>query len=157
MSTASIVSTDALGMLGQLQFDAWTSSATTSGAKLTAVVFRDEVDWSEPVDFDNGTATLSADSVTWGSSVLNYCQLIARSELGYFFADASGRLTYRDRTVTGDAIVAGFGDAPGPLRDDDGNVLYDDDGAMLLADGSGIRPVADFVLSLAQPAKSAST
>jgi len=107
LSSAVLISTDALGMFGQLQFDAWTSSATAAGAKLTAVCERSEVAWPAPLrDFDQGVETLQSDSVSWGSSALNYCQLISRSELGYFFAAADGVLTFRDRNVAVGATSA---------------------------------------------------
>jgi hypothetical protein len=40
---------------------------------------------------------LQSDAVSWGSNVLNYCQLIARSNLGYLFAAANGVLTFKSR------------------------------------------------------------
>lgn len=112
VSSATLKSTDALGALGQMQFDAWTSTGTNAQAKLTAVCERDEVGWSSAVqDFQPGVETLQSDSVTWGSSVLNYCQLIARSELGYLFASSAGLLTFRNRNVAvGATSVASFTD-----------------------------------------------
>jgi len=100
LSSAVLISTDALGMFGQLQFDAWTSASLTAGGKLTAVCERSEVAWPAWLrDFDEGLEELQSDSVSWGSSVLNYCQLISRSELGYFYASPHGILTFRDRNV----------------------------------------------------------
>ena len=93
--------TDGLGQLGASEFDAWTSSGTTAGAKLTAICERSEVAWPAPLrDFDEGIATLQSDSVSWGSNALNYAQLIARSELGYLFTSADGVLTFRTRNVS---------------------------------------------------------
>jgi hypothetical protein len=40
---------------------------------------------------------LQGDNVSWGSSVLNYIQLVTRSDLGRFYADRSGVVTFRDR------------------------------------------------------------
>lgn len=104
-------STDALGELGAAEFDAWTSTGTSAGSKLTAICQRPEVDFpTERTDFSTGLETLQSDSVSWGSNALNYAQLIARSELGYLFVDADGVLTFRDRNVAGGASpVATFG------------------------------------------------
>jgi hypothetical protein len=107
LSSAILISTDALGMFGALEFDAWTSAATTAGGKLSAVCERSEVAWPAPLrDFDEGVEALQSDAVSWGSSVLNYAQLIARSELGYFYSTPDGVLTFRDRTVAVGATSA---------------------------------------------------
>ena len=113
LSSAVWKSTDALGILGAMQFDAWTSSSATAGGKLTAICDRPEVGWSPLLrDFDEGVEALQSDAVSWGSSVLNYAALVARSELGYLFASRRGVLTFRDRNVTvGVVSVADFGGA----------------------------------------------
>jgi len=104
-STAAARCTDALGILGQCSFTTWTNTATTGAGKLTNICDRPEVDWPSGLrwfDADIGTYALGflpplqSDNVSWGSNVLNYCQLIARSELFVlFFATASGALRYR--------------------------------------------------------------
>jgi hypothetical protein len=111
-SSAAAISTDALGMLGQLQFDAWTSVGNTAGTKLSEVCNRSEVAWPAWLrDFDDGVEALQQDTVSWGSSVLNHCQNIARSELGYLYATPDGVLTFRDRTVAvGATSSASFSD-----------------------------------------------
>jgi hypothetical protein len=111
-SAATFKATDALGMLGQMQFDAWTSSGVSADTKLAAVCDRSEVAWSTTLrEFDAGIEVLQSDSVAWGSNVLNYAQLITRSDLGYLFSAVDGMLTFRNRNaVTGIASVASFGD-----------------------------------------------
>jgi hypothetical protein len=92
--------TDALGQFGAGEFNAWTSTATTVGGKLADVIARPEVAWpSWQAEFDTGVETLQPDSVSWGSNVLNYMQLIARSDMGYLFASADNVLKFRDRNV----------------------------------------------------------
>jgi hypothetical protein len=110
-STAIFRCTDALGQLGAAQFNAWTSVGTLAGAKLANTVVRPEVDWpSHLAEFDPGIEALQADSVSWGSNVLNYMQLIARSEIGYLFASADGVVKFRDRNVTaGASPLVSFG------------------------------------------------
>lgn len=104
--------TDALGQFGAGEFDAWTSAATSAGGKLSDVIQRPEVGWpSWKVEFDAGLEVLQSDSVSWGSNVLNYMQLIARSELGYLFASADNVLKFRDRNVAAGAVTeVSFGD-----------------------------------------------
>ena len=94
--------TDALGDLGAMEFDEWTSTGISAHAKLTAICERPEVAIpTSATSFDPGLEVLQVDAVSWGSNVLNYAQLIARSELGYLFVDANGVLTFRDRTAGG--------------------------------------------------------
>lgn len=103
--------TDALGQLGAAEFDAWTSTGTSVTTKLAAVVQRPEVAFPTfRTSFGAGVETLQSDSVSWGSNVLNYMQLIARSEIGFLWADADNTLTFRNRTVPGTvASSATFG------------------------------------------------
>ncbi len=112
VSTATLLSTDALGVLGQMQFGLWTSSGRSAQTKLAAICDRSEVAWSSAHrDFDEGVEALMSDSVTWGSAVLPYAQLVARSDLGYLFAATDGTLTFRNRNVaSGVAPVVSFAD-----------------------------------------------
>lgn len=101
---------DALAVLARKRFTAWTATAAqTAGPRLAAVLNRTEVAWSGAArDLDTGISTLQGDSVTWGSSVLNYAQLVARSDMGAFFASRTGLLTFRDRhsTLLGTPVLA---------------------------------------------------
>jgi hypothetical protein len=107
-STAAARCTDALGILGQCSFTAWTNTATTGGGKLSNICNRPEIDWpawlrwfdDNLFGFDSAVPAveglLQPDNVSWGSNALNYCQLIARSDLfSLFFANANGVLRYR--------------------------------------------------------------
>lgn len=109
-STAMLKGEDALATLGRASFDEFTATASqTAGTRLDAVISRSEVAWSGGArDFDTGISTLQGDSVSWGSNVLNYCQLVARSDLGAFFASRNNLLTFRDRhaNITSAPVVA---------------------------------------------------
>lgn len=98
-STAMMELEDALAVLGRQEFDEWTTTASqTGGPRLADVLNRDEVGWSGGArDLDTGVSVLQDDLVTWGSNVLNYCQLVAQSDLGQFFASRDGLITFRDR------------------------------------------------------------
>lgn len=111
-SSASLLSTDALGVLGQMEFDAWTSSGENVSAKLSDVCDRSEVAWPSALRvFDEGVELLQSDAVSWGSNVGNYLALIARSDLGMLFAAADGMLTFRNRNfASGVAAAVSFSD-----------------------------------------------
>jgi hypothetical protein len=89
---------DALGQLGRMEFDAWTATASqTAGPRITAVLDRSEVAFTANRSIDTGVSVLQGDSVSWGSNVLNYLQLVTRSDLGRFYASRTGVVTFRDR------------------------------------------------------------
>ena len=110
-STATIRLEDGLARLGRQQFDEWTSTyGDTPGARFAAIIARPEVDWSGATSFDTGAFVLDTDLITWGSNVLNYCQLVARSDMGYFFVARDGTLTFKDRLAfIGAPTAAAFG------------------------------------------------
>lgn len=93
---------DLLGFLGRQQLDFWTtSSPQSSGTRISAVLNRPEVVASASRDIAIGRSILQSDDVAQGTNVLNYLQLVARSEQGIFFCSREGILTFRDRTSVG--------------------------------------------------------
>jgi hypothetical protein len=111
VATASLE--DGLGKLGRAQFNEWnTTNGDQPGARFTAIMARGEVGYPGATSFDNGAFYLQSDYVSWGSNVLNYCQLVAQSDQGLFFVDRSGTLKFKDRlsqinAATGAAIGTG--------------------------------------------------
>lgn len=101
-SAASFLCVDALGDLARVEFDEWTTTSQLPGARITAVLDRSEVRYAGGRDLDDGIDTLQADTVSWGSNVLNYLQLVARSDLGRLFSSRTGVLTFRDRLAAVD-------------------------------------------------------
>lgn len=118
-STATLLLEDALAVLGRQEFDEWTTTASqTAGDRYTDILNRSEVSWAGGArDLDTGVSVLQADLVTWGSNVLNYCQLVQQSDLGLFFASRDGLLTFRDRhsNIGGTPAVAFTDDGTGVL------------------------------------------
>jgi hypothetical protein len=112
VDTAGLVAVDALGVLARKEFDAWTTTAgQTSGLRLASILDRPEVGFGSNRDLAVGNSTLQADSVTWGSNVLAYCQLVNRSEAGRLFASRDNLITHQDRySLTGTASVLAFSD-----------------------------------------------
>ena len=96
--SVSATAVDALAQLGRRNFNAWTATASqTAGPRLTAILDRSEVAWTPNRSIDTGVSSLLGDSVSYGSNVLNYCQLVVKSDLGRLFASREGVLTFRDR------------------------------------------------------------
>lgn len=108
---ASVLCVDALGLLARKDFDEWTTTSETAGPRIAAVLDRNEVVYAGGRDLDTGVDMLQADNVSWGSNVLNYLQLVVKSDLGRLFASRAGVLTYRDRlSVAGNVPVLTFAD-----------------------------------------------
>lgn len=97
-SVAIVQTEDALGKLARASFDEWTTTnGELPGARLTSVMARPEVNYTGTTAFDTGAFALAGDTITWDSNVLNYAQLIARTDFGLFFVSRSGVLTFKDR------------------------------------------------------------
>jgi hypothetical protein len=89
---------DGLGELALREFDEWTTTGSqTAGDRLTDALNRGEVNYGIARDLDTGVTSLQSDLVTWGSNVLNYLQLVAKSDAGRLFATRENVLRYQDR------------------------------------------------------------
>jgi hypothetical protein len=107
MSLAFAQCVDALGQLGRMEFNAWTATASqTAGPRITDVLDRPEVAFTANRSIDTGVSVLQGDSVSASSNVLNYLQLVTRSDLGRLFASRSGVVTFKDRTAAPTALVS---------------------------------------------------
>ena len=107
LSTAFMECADALAQLAAAEFDEWTTTAgETAGPRITAVLNRPEVNYTLNRDIGTGISTLQADTVSWGSNVLNYCNLVAASDLGWFYASRTGSVTFEDRHTNLNATAA---------------------------------------------------
>jgi len=105
-SVATVVISDAFSDLGHTILTETATTSQLSGARLTAILDRADVNFPTAYrDIDAGVTTLQADTIADGTDVASYAQLIARTEGGRLFMAADGDLTFRDRyetqTVTG--------------------------------------------------------
>ncbi len=110
---ATMVAVDSLGDLARCEFDEWTTTAgQTAGPRITAALNRSDVQFPYRRSIGTGSSTLQADLVTWGSNVLNYLQLVARSDFGRLFADRTNTLTFQGRSelVNAETVIT-FSDA----------------------------------------------
>ncbi len=112
---ATLIPTDALATLGRSEFLEWTTDPyDRAGERITKALDRAEVAFPSGASarsISAGLTPLQSDLVTYGSNVLNYLQLLARSDMGRLFVDRLGVLTYTDRyALRGVAASAQFDD-----------------------------------------------
>jgi len=87
---------DDFTVLANQVFDAFTPSAELSGARINTVLARTEIDYQGTRQISAGTRELGDYAVSAGTNVLNYLQLVAKSEQGALYTSANGVLTFKD-------------------------------------------------------------
>lgn len=89
---------DAFSILGEQYLSAFTPTAQGSGARVTAVLNRSEVNFPAGLrDISTGSSTLGTQLVADQENVLDYLQQIAASEQGFLFVAGDGKLTFLGR------------------------------------------------------------
>lgn len=89
---------DALTQLAASEFGGWFPTAGEKpGDRINAALDLTEVAYTLNRDIDAGVSTLQGGTVEWGTNVLQYLNLVAKSDLGWLYASAGGSLTFRDR------------------------------------------------------------
>ena len=102
---ASVKVTDGFVFLAGQEIEPHTTTAQTTGERITAIIDRSEIDWPEARRaIDTGSATLQADAVGGTSNpkpvnALQYLQKVDEAEQGALFMGADGRLTFRSRSA----------------------------------------------------------
>jgi len=103
-STATIVATDALGLLGRRWLNNWTTTAgQVASQRIDDVLDRLEVAFGANRDLVGGLTTFQADVINTRTNALNYLETVVDSDgpgLATFFAARDGVLTFRDRHTT---------------------------------------------------------
>jgi hypothetical protein len=89
---------DAFGTLANQQLNAFTPSAQSSSARITAVLDRPEIAYQGARSIGTGTSTLGAYAVSEDTNCLGYLQQVNTSEQGYLFTAADGTLTFKGRS-----------------------------------------------------------
>ena len=89
---------DAFGTLANQQLNAFTPSAQSSSARVTAVLDRPEIAYQGARSIGSGTSTLGAYAVSEDTSCLGYLQQVNTSEQGYLYTAADGTLTFKGRS-----------------------------------------------------------
>ena len=104
---------DDFTVLANQALNAFTPSAELSGARVSAVLDRPEINYQGARQIGTGSSNLGAYAVSAETNVLNYLQLVTTSEQGYLYIAADGRLTFKGRTEVlnqpADAVFASNG------------------------------------------------
>ena len=75
-----------------------TTDGQRSGARITELLERSDIDLDAYIGtIDTGFIRLQGDTVAVGTNVLQYAQLVARTEHGKFYTDRSGTFQFRGR------------------------------------------------------------
>ena len=115
LSTATIVSTDALGQLGQTVLTAFNPSSQLTSARVSAILDRPEVAFSTALrNIETGLATCGTVAYEDATNVLTALQDVATAEGGRLFVDRSGSVQFDARiAVSFGTAVASFGGTAG--------------------------------------------
>jgi hypothetical protein len=89
---------DDFTVLANQALNAFTPSAQLSGARVSAVLDRPEINYQGARQIGTGSSNLGAYAVDAETNVLNYLQLVTTSEQGYLYVSADGTLTFKGRT-----------------------------------------------------------
>lgn len=101
---ASVKVVDGFAFLAQQQIEPHTATAQATGARVSAILDRAEIDWpAGRRNIDTGIATLQADAIGGTANAqpvnaLQYLQKVEEAEQGALFIAKDGRLTFRDRS-----------------------------------------------------------
>jgi hypothetical protein len=99
-STISIKAVDGFSILASTYLAAYTNTAQGSGARVTAVLDRPEVNFPFTRSIATGSSTLGTDAVAEGTVALDYLNQVATAEQGYLFCAGDGTLTFKGRNDT---------------------------------------------------------
>lgn len=140
LSDANASCVDGFILFGGQQLSAHTATSQATGARITAVLNRTEVDWPANLrSVDAGAQTLQADAVDQGRDVLEYLQLVAASEPGLLFMSKANAITFQDRNSGATAGTIVFSDAGTAIPYRDISISY---GTELLYNRVTITPLA---------------
>lgn len=95
--TMVAVCSDDFALFANQFFDDFTPAAELSGDRVLSVLARPEVDYQGTRQVSTGSLQLGAYAVTAGTNVLNYLQLIAKSEQGFLYTSANGVFTFKGK------------------------------------------------------------
>jgi hypothetical protein len=119
LSTATIVSTDALGQLGQTVLTAFNPSSQLTSARVSAILDRPEVAFSTALrSIETGVATCGTVAYDDATNVLQALNDVAVAEGGRLFVDRSGSLNFDARVgaASGTAVATFGGTAGLPIQ-----------------------------------------
>jgi hypothetical protein len=89
---------DEFTVLANQDLNAFTPSAELSGARVSEILNRPEINYQGARQIGTGSSNLGAYPVEAKTNVLNYLQLVTTSEQGYLYISGDGTLTFKGRT-----------------------------------------------------------
>jgi hypothetical protein len=92
------VCSDSFTVLANQFMEAFTPSAELSSARVSAVLDRPEINYQGARSIGTGSSNLGDYAVSENTNVLNYLQLVTKSEQGYLYMAADGALIFKGRT-----------------------------------------------------------
>lgn len=105
------VCSDNFTVLANQSFDAWTPSSELSGSRISSSLARPEIDFIGSTSISSGSSTLGPYDVQAQTNVLNYLQLVTKSEQGFLYVAADGDLVFKGRAdVLNQTANANFSD-----------------------------------------------
>jgi len=115
LSTATIMSTDALGQLGQTVLTAFNPSSQLTSARVSAILDRPEVAFSTALrSIETGVATCGTVAYDDATNALQALNDVATAEGGRLFVDRSGFVNFDARVgAASGSAVANFGGTAG--------------------------------------------
>jgi len=99
-ATVTLEVADDFVVLANTRLEELTPSPQLGGARITTLLALPEVSYTNPTDLDVGTVTLVAEPIADQTILLDYLQLIARTEQGYLFMTGDGKLRFSNRLTT---------------------------------------------------------
>jgi hypothetical protein len=98
-NTATASASDGFSLLASQSLTAHTAVSQLSGARVSAILDRPEVNWpSSTRTIETGLTTLQDDAVDQGTNVLDYLQTVTQSEPGFIFIGKDGNFNFQQRT-----------------------------------------------------------
>jgi hypothetical protein len=91
------VCSDSFTVLANQFMAAFTPSTQLSSDRVSAVLDRPEINYQGARSIGTGSSNLGAFAVAENTNVLNYLQLVTKSEQGYLYMAADGTLTFKGR------------------------------------------------------------
>jgi len=89
---------DDFTVLANQAMSAFTPSAELSSDRVNTVLNRPEINYAGGRIIGTGSSNLGAYAVSENTNVLNYLQLVTKSEQGYLYISADGVLTFKGRS-----------------------------------------------------------
>ena len=98
-NTATASASDGFSLLASQSLTAHTAVSQLSGARVSAILDRPEVNWPASTrTIETGLTTLQDDVVDQGTNVLDYLQTVTQSEPGFIFIGKDGNFNFQQRT-----------------------------------------------------------